>query len=150
MTVSADRTMSATIFMTAWSIMETPRHSRALTLSEIMPRMANHPDVERLLTNELPLHPLTNLLALMRLGQTEGVVGADLHDTMIDAIVNEAQTVWHGTRETEDDSYGFEVAEFGGAFIVRATELDDVGYFVSRDDAIRYIIAEYRDVTEDE
>jgi hypothetical protein len=129
--------------------METPELSKAVTLRQIVPRMAHHPDVRRLLADQLPQYPLDDLIARMERGDTAGEPGADLHDTITDAIDNLARTVWSGSRETDWDTYGFEVTEFAGAFVVRATDLDSIGYFVSTGDAIAYIRVEYPDVEEE-
>lgn len=77
-------------------------------------------------------------LTLMKAGALEGDLGADIHDLLADAILNDARVVWSGLIKQPHDDYPILVNEYHGVFWVWAMEYDPVGYFLNMLDAVSY------------
>ena len=92
---------------------------------------------------------------MMRRGELVGDVGDAVHDFFGDEIENEAEDVWSGTLYDPDDeddpntNYPVGIREYCGVFFVWALEVDNAGYFLAREEALRYVTFNWDNVRED-
>lgn len=84
--------------------------------------------------------------AMMLEGRFSGDSGDDLHDFLLDAIVNDSTTAWSGLINSGDEDWPINVQEYFGVFYVWSMEYDNVGYFLSKEDALSYVFSEGWDV----
>ncbi len=77
-------------------------------------------------------------LTMMRAGNLEGDIGAEIHDLLTDAIGNEFKDVWSGVIHKSHDDYPMGVREYHGVYVAWALEYSPVRYFLNKDSAIYY------------
>ena len=77
-------------------------------------------------------------LQLMRAGNLEGDLGAEIHDLLTDTIQNDAEVIWSGVISQPHDDYPVNVNRYHGVLWVWAMEYDPVGYFLDEDAAVSY------------
>lgn len=94
-------------------------------------------------------------IEMLRRGELIGSTGAFIHDFFLDEIENEARDVWSGTlfnpedEHNPDTSYPVGIREYCGVYFVWALEHDNAGYFLSRDEALFYVMGNWSHVRED-
>ena len=92
---------------------------------------------------------------MIRRGELIGNIGDSVYDFFLDEIVNEAEEVWSGTiydpddEDNPDTKFPVRIREYCGVFFVWALEDENAGYFLSREDALRYVICNWDNVCED-
>ncbi len=80
-------------------------------------------------------------IQMLQSGALTGELGLDIHIFFEDEIVEASKTVWEGVTFDPDDednpdtNYPVRIQEYEGVFYVWALEFDDVGYFLSLEDA---------------
>ena len=90
---------------------------------------------------------------MINLGELAGDVGHSAHDFFLDEIENEAEDVWSGTLYDPDDQENVDthlpigISEYCGVFFVWALEYENAGYFLSRKDAMQYVMGTHDYVT---
>lgn len=110
--------------------------------------MAESEALESILAKEFGRPVAQAMRTMMRTGKLSGEVGDDLHDFFIDAIVNDSSTAWSGLINSSGEDWPIKVQEYFGVFYVWAMEYDNVGYFLSREDALSYVFSEGWEVRE--
>jgi len=107
--------------------------------------------LRKILNQEFGLSKAKSMFSMMEKGVFSGVAGADLHDFLIDNIVNESEELWRGlilTTANEDDhdhNYPVGINYYHGVYYVWATDYDETGYFLKFEDAKRFIFSEWLD-----
>ena len=90
---------------------------------------------------------------MINLSELTGDLGDSVHDFFSDEIENEAEDVWSGTlydpvdEENVDTHFPIGISEYCGVFFVGALEYDNAGYFLSRKDAMQYVMGTHDYVT---
>jgi hypothetical protein len=86
--------------------------------------------------------------SMMLDGKFSGDSGDELHDFLLDAIVNDSKTSWSGLINSSDEDWPINVQEYFGVFYIWAMEYDNVGYFLNKEDALSFVFSEGWDVRE--
>jgi hypothetical protein len=120
--------------------------SNARDLAGAGATLAENEAVRKLLEQRFGKDRLGMTMELLRTGQLEEGLGAEIHDLLSDEIVNEAETVWEGMLGDDPEGFSVRVMSWGGVFFVSTPEYDDVGYFFNVEDAVEYIEANWDDV----
>jgi hypothetical protein len=117
-------------------------------LEGALTKLAESEALEYILAKEFGRPVAQAMRTMMRTGKLSGEVGDDLHDFFIDAIVNDSSTAWSGLINSSGEDWLIKVQEYFGVFYVWAMEYDNVGYFLSREDALSYVFSEGWEVRE--
>ncbi len=123
--------------------------SDTVDLAEACKVLAKSDHVQRLLKEEVGGDSYAGALRLMEAGNLDGDLGATVHDFFLDAIRNDATTIWSGFIRDENDDWPVNVNEYHGVFWVSALEYDPVGYFLNSKSAIAYARSAWENVYED-
>ena len=73
----------------------------------------------------------------LRSASLDGVLGAEIHDFLVDEIENEARIVWSGLivdpedEDNPDRRFPVDIFEYEGIYLVWALEHDPAGYFLA-------------------
>lgn len=113
--------------------------SDTVDLAEACKVLAQSKSVQTLLKEQVGRDSYADALELMKAARLDGDLGATVHDFFLDAIINDATTVWSGFIHDANDDWPVMVKEYHGVFWVSALEYDPVGYFLDSDSAISYI-----------
>ena len=109
---------------------------------------------ERLIESLGPIEG-AQAVEMLRKGELVGDIGDNAHDFIVDEIENQAEHVWTGClydpndEENPDGHCPISIREYCRVFFVDAVELDNAGYFLSREDAMNYIASNWEYVRED-
>ena len=104
---------------------------------------------QTLLKEVISSDALTDALRLMEAGKLDGDLGATVHDLLLQAIDNQATTVWTAYIHEENDRWPLRVNEYEGVYWVSALESDSVGYFLDKSSAIYFAQFNWDNVVED-
>jgi hypothetical protein len=104
-----------------------------LSLEEVAPNLARSSTVRRHAIEHFGEDKAKRVLAKMRAGNAEEPDGPDAHDWLYDQIRNEGDEVWGALFEGE---WPISVVSYGGTFMIRAVDHEDIGYFTCKEDAI--------------
>ena len=111
--------------------------------------LAQIKSVQTLLKEQVGSDCYAEALKLMKAGNLDSDLGETLHDFFIDAIRNDATTIWAGFIHDENDDWPVHVNEYHGVYWVSALEFDPIGYFLNSDSAIAYARTAWDNVYED-
>lgn len=123
--------------------------SETVGLAEACKVLAKSDYVQALLKEQVGSNGYVEALRLMKAGNLDGDLGATVHDFFLDAIQNDATTIWSGFIHDENDDWPVNVNEYHGVFWVSALEYDPVGYFLNSKSAIVYARSAWENVYED-
>ena len=123
------------------------KNFRATDLSgEVLKRLgSNRHACARLLESLGPIDGVS-AVEMIKLGTLTGDVGDCVHDFFSDEIENEAEDVWSGTlydpvdEENVDTHFPIGISEYCGVCFVRNFDHENAGYFLSRIDALEYVM----------
>ena len=131
------------------------KHFGATDLDGVLKRLGSNPHAcARLLETLGPING-ASAVDMIRLGELTGDVSDSVHEFFSDEIQNEAEDVWSGTIYDPDDEdnpdtiFPLGIREYCGVFFVWALEYDNQGYFVSREDALQFLMGNWANVRED-
>lgn len=123
--------------------------SDTVDLADAFKVLAQSNSVQTLLKEQVGSDSYAEALRLMKAGNLDSALGETLHDFFIDAIRNDATTVWTGFIHDENDDWPINVNEYHGVFWISALEYDPIGYFLNSDSAIAYARTAWDNVYED-
>ncbi len=123
--------------------------SDTVDLADACKVLARSDSVQTLLKEQVGSDGCAEALRLMKAGNLDGDLGATVHDLFLDAIENDATTVWSGFIHNDSDNWPVRVNEYHGVFWVWAVESDPVGYFLDQASAISFARANWDNVYED-
>ncbi|CAM8633533.1 hypothetical protein MCEMIE11_00698 [Burkholderiales bacterium] len=112
--------------------------SDTVDLAEACKVLAKSDSVQMLLKEQVGSVRYPEALKLMEAGKLDSDLGATVHDFLLDAIVNNAKTVWSGFIHDENDDWPVSVNEYHEVFWVSTLECDPIGYFLNSESAIAY------------
>ncbi len=121
---------------------------KAVDLVSAGPTLAESPVVLDLLTTSLGENSAAAAISMLKSARLDGELGATVHDLLLDAIDNESNDVWDGLIPGSEFDFPVQVKTYGGVYYVWALEYDDVGYFLTLEDAIDYIHSSWDGVRE--
>lgn len=121
------------------------RRSGATTLEGTLKTLAKSTQLKAELKQHFGDGPAQIMERLMVAGKFEGKEGDKLHDFLMDEILNSAEECWGGQIAGE---YSVTIREYEKVFFVDAVEHDPAGYFLNRQDAKDYILANWDNVEE--
>jgi hypothetical protein len=134
---------------------EFSKHFGATDLIGVLKRLGNSKQACDRILEALGAVDGASAVEMIRHGELVGDVGDSVHDFFLDEIENEAEDVWSGTlydpedEDNPDTNYPVGIREYCGVFFVWALECDNAGYFLSREDALQYVIGNWDNVRED-
>ena len=123
--------------------------SDTVGLADACKVLAQSKSVHTLLKEQVGSGGYAEALRLMKAGNLDGDLGATVHDLFLDAIENDATTVWSGFIHNDSDNWPVRVNEYHGVFWVWAVESDPVGYFLDQASAISFARTNWDNVYED-
>lgn len=88
-------------------------------------------------------------LRMMKAGTLDGLLGAKIHDLLVDTILNESVPIWIGYIHQPHDDYPVRVFEYHSIFWVWALEYDPMGYFLNKESALAFPIGNWENVYEE-
>ena len=109
---------------------------------------------DRLLETLGPVDSVSALEMISR-GELIGTAGDSVYDFLLEEIEDKAEYVWSGIifsindEDNPDTNYPVGIREYCGVFFVCALEYDNVGYFLTRENALNYITCNWENVRED-
>jgi hypothetical protein len=104
--------------------------------------------VRELLVKTFGKDKLQSALELLKAGQLDEGLGAEVFNLLTDAIENNAKRRWKGMLGDDPEGFPISVMSWGGVFFVTTPEFDNFGYFRTLDDAVSYIEWNWDDVVE--
>ncbi len=94
--------------------------------------------VQDRVARDLQISDLT-IFYSVRPNQSNGDDWSIVEDYLSDLIANESTPVWESVIHSSADDFSVVILEFLGVYTVWTPEEDPVGYFLSKDDALRYV-----------
>jgi hypothetical protein len=104
--------------------------------------------VRELLVKTFGKDKLQSALELLKAGQLDEGLGAEVFNLLTDAIENNAKRKWKGMLGDDPEGFPVSVMSWGGVFLVTTPEFENIGYFRTEGDACLYIDMNWDDVTE--
>jgi hypothetical protein len=93
-------------------------------------------------------------VAMLMTGKLSADLGGRIHDILTDEIKNGATPVWSGEtydpndEDNPDRTFGVQILEYERVYFVEALEYDDVGYFLSKAKAKKFVFGNWTNVRE--
>lgn len=112
---------------------------KAVDLLSAGATLAESPAVRELLEKSLGEDTAAAAISMLQSAKLDGDLGATVHDLLVDAIENESDVVWDGLIPGNEFDFPVQVSAYGGVYYVWALESDNMGYFLTLEDAVDYV-----------
>lgn len=113
------------------------------TLEETLKTLYKSEKLLKILHKEFGSLKASIMINIMKKGKFSGDLGNDLHDYILDKILNNSRIVWKGLTQGDDDRFPIYIKRFHGIYYISALEFDNEGYFLDLNSAKSFMYSNF-------